>query len=558
MQTVTLALGAYITILTLQVAQKNKQICETIKKQNNMNVIRKVIFLLLFGINFTITQAQNWDCIQANKKQFYINANNYLRGMRIDSVMGTAADTTYYPFKTTRIPTPYILTLDSTSGSWWGSRIIKDTLGDFRFFNYFHDTILIKPHAALGTTWLFYNDTSAIYFMASVTALGTLSIQGNTDSIKTISLQAYIGGNPLSNYPINNLKIVLSKTHGFQTAIDLFMFPYAPLDVSGITTCSDYYIKLTSLQAGFGPPNPANNMYIDTIQQFHLVDFHYPFAHDIFNFVSGDILKTYRSHYDELNNYETTYTAIDTVLTKTTSAMQVVYYTHEKGEATTENNIGLPNYHITYTSYYYPTDSLVYNDSLIFDTTKMPEESFVPYAYYYNPGDTTDCFESASYEADDYSLKNTAVIPVSFEECGFNAFKYKAGIGIKTYFSVGGYPIMAGGNGCIIDDANYSACVKNGIACGSCYIVHTPLNVRNNQNLRIYPIPFTHQLLISGLLPESQLIVYDLLGRTFCDIKVADSQINLNTTSWPIGTYVVCIVQTDGSRLIKKLLKGSD
>jgi hypothetical protein len=113
----------------------------------------------------------------------------------------------------------------SNGDSWLGSKVIIDTLnGVETFFNQLGDSIFINTWASVNDTWPMGKDTNGIIIYATVISADTLTIDGILDSIKTISLQAFLNANPVSNY-YNNQDIKISKEHGFLNTFEFYGFP---------------------------------------------------------------------------------------------------------------------------------------------------------------------------------------------------------------------------------------------------------------------------------------------------------------------------------------------
>jgi hypothetical protein len=151
--------------------------------------MKNTLLLLLFVFSAQFSHAQNYNCLQSGVKHYFTNSNGYLRGIRIDSVRTSGTDVIYYPFKTKR---NFLSTApDTTNGSWLGSRVIQQANGTFLFNTIMLDTVIIKTQANVGESWVFYNDSSSNYYIATVTSKDTMTILGTVDSIKTITLTAY-------------------------------------------------------------------------------------------------------------------------------------------------------------------------------------------------------------------------------------------------------------------------------------------------------------------------------------------------------------------------------
>ena len=284
--------------------------------------MKKVFYLFLLIFSYRCA-AQNYQCLQAGVKHFFTNGNGYLRGIRIDSVRTYTDSVIYYPFHTLRkgvdpftSPVP-----DHNGGSWLGKKVIALPDGTTLFANIWKDTVVIRTHANVGESWVFYSDTSNQYYTATVTGNGTMSVLGVLDSVKTLTIQAYMAGvlNPADQ--LNNLKILLSKNHGFVQAFDLYTFPY---HFGGWV---DYfYQKATngSLYNGYW-----SGISFSSAAQFNLVNFYNPEQREVYDFNSGDEFE-YQEH-TNINPYgscapvsdaESGY-RVDTVISRANTAYSV-------------------------------------------------------------------------------------------------------------------------------------------------------------------------------------------------------------------------------------------
>ncbi len=186
-----------------------------------------LLFLLLF---VKIGYAQNWKTVPLNDTVYYtVSAtgadsvwNGYLRCIWIDSVNTIGTDSVFHFHLASRDTGQTCI--DTTANTWLGKRFIRNDQGEEKYFNWLGDTILIKTLAALNDTWVMAFDTS-IEIRATVTNEDTLTIDGNLDSIKTLTLHAYLNGIPTSHF-LNGEILILSKEHGMISSLQLEYFPH--------------------------------------------------------------------------------------------------------------------------------------------------------------------------------------------------------------------------------------------------------------------------------------------------------------------------------------------
>jgi hypothetical protein len=114
--------------------------------------------------------------------------------------------------------------VDTSAPSWLGPRLVRQSDGTEFYFNSRKDTITIHTQAQQGESWVLVVDTAKRRFVGTVTQSAIATIDGVPDSFKTISIQAYVGNNPIS-HPYNNKVLQFSKAHGWLQTLDFFRFP---------------------------------------------------------------------------------------------------------------------------------------------------------------------------------------------------------------------------------------------------------------------------------------------------------------------------------------------
>lgn len=188
-----------------------------------------LLFLLLF---VKIGYAQNWKTVPLNDTVYYtVSAtgadsvwNGYLRCIWIDSVNAIGTDSVFH-FHLASQRVPGQLCIDTTANTWLGKRFIRNDQGEEKYFNWLGDTILIKTFAAINDSWTMVIDSNNVEMRATITNVDTLTIDGNLDSIKTLTLHSYLNGVPTSHF-LNGKILVLSKEHGMVTFLQFEYFPY--------------------------------------------------------------------------------------------------------------------------------------------------------------------------------------------------------------------------------------------------------------------------------------------------------------------------------------------
>ncbi len=242
--------------------------------------MKRFLSLLFVTVSY-FASAQNYQCLQSGVKHFFINGNNYLRGIRIDSTRTTGDTTIYYPFHTPRgqyntsmaVGNPV---LDTNGGSWLGKKVLQLSDGTFIFDSYWNDSVIIKTQANVGDSWVFYHDSSNIYYKATVVSMDTMSVLSAVDSVKNVMINAYDSTGLVPTDPLDSFTFILSKHYGFVQVFDLYTFPYHKLD-SVYRPGLDFFLdrSLCTLETINGNPSPpiAPN---SNVALFKLTDFIIP------------------------------------------------------------------------------------------------------------------------------------------------------------------------------------------------------------------------------------------------------------------------------------------
>jgi len=505
--------------------------------------MKKLITWFVLLIIGYCSHAQNWNCFVPSTKQYFTNANNYLRGMRIDSVRTNGTDTIYYPFHT---PRGINQVLDSNAGSWLGGKVIAQTDGTFLFDNIGSDTVIIKTKAGVGDSWIFYNDTSSVYYIANVASVDTATILGVLDSIKTITIATDSAGYLVSTNPISNLNIVLSKHHGFLKTFDLYLFPY------NMGALNDYFFDMA--QGVHGMPPYMTLYVVDSMQEFTQLSFHYPSQNEIYNYNVGDIITSFTDNV--YPSYEVQSNGIDTIASKTLTSNGTSYTGHEATQSLT-----IPNQAASFYSYVsYGNGSFHFSDSsLLFDTTKMPEEWNAEYVYYFTSNDSSNCFVSNLYEFDPNSLTPQAYTPNLFEGCGVDINIYKVGIGAIESIANHGVSLIVDPNGigCTSEAVSERACRKNGIACGVCPTLGLSVaGVSNSKaSFEVYPNPANDELTVK--MPDNTthtISLLNMLGQTVYSLQTQQQETSISLSRLPEGVYIIKVANENGVEMSKKVI----
>jgi len=499
--------------------------------------VKKLLLLILITACL-IAKGQNYQCLQAGVKHYFTNGNGYLRGIRIDSVTTMGDTTVYYPFHTPRgaynPSAPLSDTMfDNNGGSWLGKRVLQKNDGTFIFDSYWNDSVIIKTQANPGDSWMFYRDTSTLYYEATMLGIDTITVLGTLDSIKTIMITARNPFGIVTSDPLDSFKIMISKNNGFVQVFDLYTFPYHKPG-STYHPGLDYFVDKSTLNyLNIYYPEGVSPASFITI--FSLVDFINPNDQQLHNWDTGDVIEScYGCNFTIVPFGPLNHTYIlDTIVSKSVSGLITSY------------SFSGSYYHCVYP---YPC-SLINNASVysfssaiypIADSNYFPEEHLPGYFVFYFPFDSAYCKVSPAYIHVPYILTGDAF--------GYEFSCYKLGIGRTLY----NYADLDNG----IGEADLLTYYKiNGISCGT----YTNDKVIN-QNLlpykiQIFPNPATEELTIKTTLTQPYTItLQNMLGETVQTLRTAGQKQTINVSSLPAGVYNVSITEDGGSRYNEKVV----
>ena len=499
--------------------------------------MKKLLLILLFG--WTIASAQNYNCLQTGVKHYFINAAGYMRGMRIDSITVSGSDTIYHSFLSNRtgMGTGSYYYRDS-AGSWLGKDVTRQADGTFLFFNYFHDTVIVKSLASPGDSWVFYSDSSSVYYTATVASVDTMSVLGTIDSVKKIVINAFDSGRLSVTDSINNFQLLLSQHHGFVQAFDLYTFPYhLPAAIYG--SGFDYHLDQAVQSTGAYFPGFQNS-------EFNIVAYHNPTNLELYNYNVGDafcngLITTDVSETQYVQNM------YDSILSKTIIDPFHTQYSVYSIWNTTNYAYPMFSAPVITNHVYYGDHTITVDTSLAISFTNMPEEEGFYYSWFYLPADNSRGVISSYYK--------TRFVPGSgFVEFCLYDFEYKAGFE-QIAFDTCSTDITTGFPYTVVTQYQLGYSNKGGVTFGTtCESVLSTKQVVEN-GLSIFPNPANDDLIINLPIGSNNTITLtNMIGETLVSKYTSNPRDAISVTNLPAGVYQLIITNGNGSRHNEKVV----
>lgn len=87
------------------------------------------------------------------------------------------------------------------------------------------------------------------------------------------------------------------------------------------------------------------------------------------------------------------------------------------------------------------------------------------------------------------------------------------------------------------------------------YLKAMDVVLNSNEALRIYPNPFSEEIIIKGVEKDTKLALYGILGNCITSRTTQDTQETIDTRNLPSGIYVITLESKDSQKIVKKLIK---
>ncbi len=197
-----------------------------------MTSAMKKLLLLTIVVALTInTSAQNYSAFVPGRDAYYIHLAGFndwqVDAIQTDSI-GLSGSFTEYTDYRREIPSPAWNQgcLNFADTGWMGHSILRDINASRTIFmNWQNDSIVFNHGAAVGQNGMMYYFPNGDKIVGTVSTLGTMTFMSISDSVKTISLQAFDASNNSIVHDFNGKTIIVSKTRGIVRAYNWKKFP---------------------------------------------------------------------------------------------------------------------------------------------------------------------------------------------------------------------------------------------------------------------------------------------------------------------------------------------
>ncbi|MFT6845588.1 MAG: hypothetical protein ACJAUV_001785 [Flavobacteriales bacterium] len=182
-------------------------------------------FSLVFSFFIIQANAQNYQTVNADRIAYFADTYKDVSALRIDSVLSQDG-MHLFPFKTIEAMKGGGYCVSPYVSSWIGKEVIMLNDGVNQFVNVDDEIISINTWAKLQDTWVAYvASTDSSKVMATIASHDNLSFLGITDSVKTITFQAYDKNDAPINSSVNYTSMQLSKNNGLVQTLNFHYFP---------------------------------------------------------------------------------------------------------------------------------------------------------------------------------------------------------------------------------------------------------------------------------------------------------------------------------------------
>jgi len=184
-------------------------------------------FLVVFFLVTAIRAQAPYALFNSKSELFFSQSgnNDELLGLKTDSTKILGTDSVYYHYRILASRNG-LCNYSAQMPSWLGFKTILTANNNYVFFNMQNDSLILKPGNAVGTSWDFYKYPNGDYIQATIASKQYEStFDGQFDSVKTISFQAYNNSNVAISNDYNTKVYKIAKNQGIIKLGNMFKFP---------------------------------------------------------------------------------------------------------------------------------------------------------------------------------------------------------------------------------------------------------------------------------------------------------------------------------------------
>lgn len=483
------------------------------------------ISLILVAISTISTFGQDYQTISSNRTAFFDDENNNIKSIRIDSVKHQT-DSLFFPFAT-------IQKIDDcfspSVASWIGKSVIIRDNGLNEFINKMGDTISIKTNAKIDDKWVAFTIQDSLSIEATILSHDTLTFLGISDSVKTIGFQAYDKSMNQLDLEINDMQLQISKSHGFVTVFNFYLFPNLQVDFPYVSF-EEYSLEEYSL---IGLSNPKIG--IDNLTWFEVNDYQ---VGDEFHVLDESSCWT-GDGYGSATTNKTIYKYLE----RTDYSDSIVYrYSREQSISATWTDS-------SDFKYYYDTLTTTIKPDPLFD--KLPEEPIINENEAYNYYMTNEVpLSKINYSRESIVSPRDDCWQMSIADGCFPDNKYIKGLGGPYYSCT--HAFCVGGS-----ERKLVYYKKGTTTSGSPLIITGISDISIAKNILIFPNPAKNHINITNTnsnYEDLRIFIYDIQGKLQKTKRLASNNSMISLSGLNSGFYILKIADDENVLKIDRLV----
>lgn len=186
--------------------------------------MKKLLLITFVCFTAALNAQTNYELFNSKSEFFY--AGSPLDGLKPDSVKTSGSDSLYYHYRVVTLATNTTNCWNARGVSWLGKVTRRKPNNDYIFYTESGDSVLIKADAATNSPWKMYTYSNGNYIQANVISRQyEVTYNGMSDTVKTISLQAYSSSSVAISHSINAVTFKIARTQGLIKFVNIYSFP---------------------------------------------------------------------------------------------------------------------------------------------------------------------------------------------------------------------------------------------------------------------------------------------------------------------------------------------